>query len=418
MTDRWQAITCIDDAFTLVDVGLLLTSSDITVVNNTFDEHDQQRLVLHFAERFAERYEDRDAAEILLESCLLWLHYCRTEALVVSFLERIFEHPRREDVILAFTHLCLNMEIIDQHKSEKIIELIVFLMAQMGLQTKILAEKYPEMFTKHKNIISTISSIMMSMSNVNSFRTRICLVNYFILLDVVHKHENNFQKLMDRFGTTMLNQLFGYLFSKKTENYACHYLVENLPYVFLCTITIQNIVQDIFRHNMLKHPVKFSCFLKFFTNNIQKQAGLLGKQKERTIIHTYLMHLAMLLKKISKLDQPKLSKEIYLSLCSFENYDFSKQFLENIISSGDISMFYKKTLKRLIHLRSAKQRRKYLDTMPLLCFSSREKQPNFALKECSIYSQVFNLGAKKIPKPRKPRDNISSSLDLDLDMAS
>lgn len=386
---NWQSVSCVDDAFLLIDIGRVITSRDMDVLIKVMNPDDENKVISYFAERLAERYRDRDAAEIILESVLLWLAVRPKEASVIIFLQKILEHPERMEVIEAFPHLCMNLELVERQKKQDIFDISVFLMAQMGLQINHLAEVYPEEFSRHLSIIAQISAIMVSMSNISSFRARLSLFNYFGILELQSGRENHFKKLMDRFGSTLVNQIFHDLFETKTEAYALAYLMDNLPYVLMGSDTTQRSLQNVLRFNLLKHPLKFSLFLKVFTPHLLSELAKYSGEKQNLTLQNYLKHLTILLNVISQIDQPRLSKEILLSMCSCHAHISGRTFVRHITQSGDIRLFYRELLSKLI---SAKDSRQYLESLSKFRHNQRQPVKAFVRLEVGVFDQIYTLG--------------------------
>lgn len=392
---HWKQARSPQDAFFLIDIGSIIAYKDLRWLRRVFSYEQEQEVVAYFAERFAERYRNRDAAEIILESLLLWLTFSAKEGLVVIFLQKIFEHPERIEIIQAFPRLCLNLELVEQPKSNDVFDVSVFLIAQMGLQIFSLAQLHPQEFSKSEDILPQISAIMISMSNVSSFRTRLCLFNYFGILELRHGKEHHYKKLMQRFGYTLVNEIFSDLFQKKNESFALAYLMDNLPHMMLASYNAQNVLQDVLRYNMLKYPNRFSLFLQAFNPCILTAVRDYPLGHQRTLTVNYVTHLAILLRVISQIDQPRLSKEILISLAAFKDHKQAQHLLQQLLSSQEIRVFYRELLEQLL---GADNPRNYIERISKFRQKKRGPRPKIRHRNHGIFDQIYHLGRQQGPR--------------------
>src|SRR5690606_26461565 len=109
-------------------------------------------------------------------------------------------------------------------------------------------------FPKAQALLDHIATYLLSVSNTNSSCIRLSLLHYFGVTEHGSSNKLYFNRVMSRFGHTVLDHLFALLFRKKSEAVALQYLVENLPYVLGADRHSQRIVHETFKHYMLKEP--------------------------------------------------------------------------------------------------------------------------------------------------------------------
>ena len=387
---HWKDITKLEQVYALIDLGVLIKHKEIVAMRKTFEVKDQELILGYFTERFAERYQDRDAAEIVLESIIRWLALTTDDKLIIVFLKTIFEHPDCVKIIKAFPGLCLSLELAEKKNIEQIYDLSVFIIAQMGIQINYLGSVYPKQFKNHIKIVNHISTYMLSVGNANSFTTRLCLLNYFATIDIRRGLELNFNKIMGRFGSTLLNQLFSCLEHKKLQCFALNYLIKNLPSILLTGDSCQGTLHEVLRFNMLKYPLQFSLFIKIFSADLK--GDLLNDipvQLHEKLIENYLKHLALLFGVISKVDQHNLIREILLALFDFDYHPHFKQIIDQLQYSVILRPYYRNLIKYLIR---AEDKRKYLESSPKFNRHKKGRKPSLRNEKCSDFELMFVLG--------------------------
>src|SRR5690606_18318848 len=106
-------------------------------------------------------------------------------------------------------------------------------------------------------LLDHIATFLLSVSNANSSCIRLSLLHYFGVCERHSEQKVCFNRIMGRFGHTVLDHLFNLLFRKRSEAVALQYLVENLPHVLEADRHAQKIVHETFKFYMLKQPERF-----------------------------------------------------------------------------------------------------------------------------------------------------------------
>ena len=168
----WKGIKSVSEGMDLIDIGILLEWSDMRTLKRTFSENNQVEIVKHFARRLAERIEDRLAAELIVESLLIWTASNNSEQLIDGFIEAVFEEPDRLLLIKAFTEISLTSDTIESKHYEEMFAVAVSIISQLGINLKFMAMKYPEEFVGHEQVLANIGTYLISVSNNNNSAIR------------------------------------------------------------------------------------------------------------------------------------------------------------------------------------------------------------------------------------------------------
>lgn len=390
----WKEVTSYEDTFYLIDVGVVLKSRDLHHLNKTLlreSSHDNQMVIEYFADRFIERYKNRESAEILIESLLLWLIRSMDEIHVVAFLQKILEHPSRNDIIYELPNLLLSLDFVNRKYREDAFDISVFLITQVGIQLKYFGRLFPDEFGDVDDLIAHINAFMSSISNSSSHRVRQCLLNYFVIMHDDTEPDNKWLKrIMSRFGTTLFYELFSQLFETKTQVYAFQYFVDNLPYILKYDDgEIQTTIHEILRFNMLKYPEKFAQFLQAYGPALAATIDRHSQAAQAIIAQNYFKHMAMLLVMVSQVDHLDLSKELLISLCLFRDFEFSEPMLNDLKMAPQMKPFYRTVLAGMIH--HPGMERAYIERLSRFRCRKRGRKSKIQQQKLSIFQQVFCL---------------------------
>lgn len=387
----WRAVKSVEEGKDLIDLGLLLGWSDMRTLKRTFSVSQQVDIVKHFAIRLSERLNDRLGCELIVESLLVWTAANSSELLIEGFLESVFDEPDRLRIIRVFTEIALTSEGTDQKHFEDMFAVAVSIISQFGINLKFLAEKYPKELKGSDAVLAHIGTYLISVSNNNNASIRLCLINYFGVVGVASFDIEPFNRLMSRFGHTVLDSLFALLCIKKTEAVALQFLLDNLPFVLLANDKTQQVLFEIFKFYMLKSPDKFSIFLSTFSKELRAQKPSIIDSQKKVVVETFMKHLALLLRVVSDVNHKQLARDVLLSLVQFDKYPYRDELIADILSSEDIKSFYKEIL---IKLKDSPSKQKVIDSVSHFRSGRRGRKPSFArVENVGILEQVNFLGA-------------------------
>lgn len=151
-----------------------------------------------------------------------------------------------------------------------------------------------------ENIIEYISSNIIAMCNINNIEIRIAAV---ILLRIISSNNNyNLQKILARFGQTLLEHVFSkYFSSPETKAVAFVFLRENFDIFLASSPYVAEMTNSVMQTQMLKYDKIFIEFLEqYLTEN----------ELSLEILKSFSIHLSFLLRKSCEINKPELINSI------------------------------------------------------------------------------------------------------------
>jgi hypothetical protein len=385
----WKGTETIDEAVALVDQGILLRWSEMRTLKRNFQQEEQIRLVRHFAIRLAERARVRLQAEILVESVLIWLANTSEEFLLNAFLEELFAQGGFEDACMALVEISLTNEVAENNHDEDIFAMAVALICELGINLREYDRRFPNELRNSQAILDHIATYLLSVSNSNNTCIRLSLLHYFGVVEKGTSDMFYFNRIMSRFGHTVLDHLFTLLFKKRSEAVALVYLLENLPFVLSADRHSQKIVHETFKYYMLKQPERFSLFVQAFSDHLTREDLQSARQM-------FMQHLGALLKVVSDLNHKLLGREFLVALTKFEQDPFCDELVRSIMNNQEIRRPFRELLQQL---HKSDNRQNVVDSVAQFRSSKRGRKPSFAKADnVGTMHQVTYLGSIDIPK--------------------
>ncbi len=383
----WKGINDLEMAKKLIDSGILLQWREMRTLNRNFSEEQQEKIINHMAIRFVERSKQRLSAEIIIESLLIWLAATSNDRLIGCFIEGVFNQPKSGESFSALAEIVLSFEPSGTDHIKEMNSTGVLLLVETGIAVQLVATQYPDMIKSPKALIEKISSYLLSISNTTDKSTRFALVHYFGVVEK-GKRRDNFNKVMTRFGLTVLESLFSLLFQKKTESIALQFLLENFGYVFDADSSVQKITFNVMRTNMLKNPERFSLFINTFSRHVHSEFWDGGSKARQT----YVNHLMLLFKVSAHVGHRVLASELIRSISMLK--DQQSLFLELQKIANDISI--KKKFRELVESEIVMLQGEKVKNSSAVLFRStkRGRKPSFTKAEkVGSIKQISILGA-------------------------
>jgi hypothetical protein len=251
-------------------------------------------------------------------------------------------------------------EIIDQEFSieenkRKVIAHCLSLVINIGINKFEENSKIKNKLNENNEIIDFITSSLLARGNINNIEIRIAIVYYLSRID--NNSKINLQKILSRFGQSLLEHVFTKYFSEnETSKTAFLFLADHLKDFLSGSAHLAEMGNAVLQNQMLKNPVEFINFSDKYSDLIYEK---LDELKSLNI------HLSFLLKKsceinkielinglqkiiIKNLNNMKNNSE-YLFIESFENIIeiISKAHSKNIRDSINIiTKFYQENTKK------------------------------------------------------------------------
>lgn len=390
--NAWKGTKSAEEAKELIDYGVMLKWSEMRTLKRTLSEKEQNEIVRHFARRLVERVGQRLQAEIITESMLIWLANVNNEDLLNAFLEELFAQPNCEDACWILVEVALTVEVTENTHEEDIFAMAVTLICELGINIRAYEEQFPGEFRNAVAVLDHVATYLLSVSNTNNSIIRLCLLHYFGAYEHGRAGKNYLNRIMNRFGHTVLEHLFTLLFRKRSEAIALQYLLENLPYILEGDMAAQKIVHETFKYYMLKQPERFALFIQAFAEHLQ----CIEEDSYTTSKKVYMQHLGALLKVASEVNHRHLGREFMIAINRFENEPFCEQLIQQIMIEPEIRKSFKALLQQL---RDGEKTEDVIETVAQFRSSKRGRKPSFSKAErMGTMHQVTYLGQIEIPK--------------------
>lgn len=393
LPSSWRSVKGLEEAKQLVDYGILLSWKDMKHVTKVMRSDEVQELVRYFAVRLAERVENRLPEEILIESVLIVMANSASEEVLNAFLEELLQQPNRMDACAILVELAITAEISDVDHIEDIFAFAVALICELGNIIQEIEKQYPgELGDKSRKLLDHITTYLLSVSNNNNNCIRLSLIQYFGALEKGQSYKPGFNRIMGRFGHTILEHLFTLLFNKKTEAVALQFLLENIPSVLEADNHSQRILHETWKYYMLKKPERFALFIQ----TLAKHLSTLPEEATVICRKVFLQHLGVLLKIVSEVNHKDLGREIMSAIVAFPNDEFRQELMRALAEDKTIRDNFRKLMNKLIEASNSDQ---VIEQFDGFRSSKRGRKPSFAKadKTRPIYQVTF-LGHQQTAK--------------------
>ena len=383
----WKNITDVASAKKLVDMGHLLPWGDGRTVIKILGDEGSSVLVQHIAVRLGDRYDDRLAAEILVESLYAILTAASSEKIMISFLEELFGSDEFESVTRHLVEISLGGEVGEDELSKAVVSSAVALICEIGLNIQRVEDDDPGRIDKSKSLSDHIAAYLLSVSNTNVQAVRLSLLRYFSQIEYGDSGKKNYTRLMSRFGHSIMEALFQQLFVKKSEKVAAQFLLENLPCALEAGGETQRMLHETLKQHMLKESERFCLFMHELGSHLIaiSQEGALCPAAE-----SYARHLVALYKVTSDLGHKDLGREVLQELYKFSPFGDCAQWIRSIESSGEIRRAFRElaTEYRTKVVESGKGGK----VISQFRVSKRGRKPSLTKGDFGFLEQVTTLG--------------------------
>jgi len=394
MPRNWRGVTTVEEAREHIDIGVLLAWREVRNLRKLFDEQAETEVIKHFARRLVERASNRLQAEMIVESVLIWLTSSGTEKLLHSFLEEFFAQPGCDDACWLLVELALTADPAETSKDAAMFEMAVAMICELGLSIQEYNRAYPGEFKRAEQFLEYAATYLLSVSNANSICIRLSLLHYFGVYEHGRTQRSYMNRIMTRFGHTVLEHLFTLLFSKRSEAIALQFLVENLPYVLEADIASQKIVYETFKTYLLKHPDRFSLFAQTFAEALSQQNDPAFNQSVRV----FIQHMGAMLRVVSNVNHKTLARELLNAVVKFHHWPVFAEVIESVRGDEEIRRQFIVFLERaLIEMGEIKESED--DKVVAIRMSRRGRRPSFSKGEIlGTMNQVAYLGGIEIQR--------------------
>lgn len=388
----WKDVDALDRGIELIDRGVLLAYPEAKSLGKRIDQKTKIRLIQQLGSRFSERIEDRLAQEILVESFLNIMIQETDETLLQGFLESLFTAPEPSKNAIRFAEIALMLEYTDEKHSDSLRALAVSCVCELGMAVKAAGEHYPDSDQSKSELLAHITTYLVSLSNSDNACIRLSLFHYFGSMESDLEHKPGFSKVMSRFGHTLLDQLFGLLFQKKTEAVALQYMNENLPFVLASDRYAQQILHETMRYYMLKKPDRFGLFMQTFATSLGESKSL--EVDVKVVSKVFMQHCLALLRVASELNHRELGGELLSALTKFSGHPARPELIVNALAQNDLRKPFRDLLEEL---RKHPERHSSIDRIHRFSHVKRGRKPSFSKShQMESVRQIAFLGVQTI----------------------
>lgn len=379
---KWKSVKTLKQAYELMDDGILITWEELQTVTKQMRTDQQVKVVQHFVKSICEKNHDRLICEILTENLLLWLAFSEKDQYLKAAVSQFFEEEHAAEGCMKIVEIALSSEVTDSYHQDHVYAAAVLLICDVGktiVQRELIGKP---VFERSSHVLSQITIYLLSVSNINNYVIRLSLIHYFGFMSQQGKSRAEFERVLNRFGYTVLDFLFTLLFKKKSEGVALQYLLENIPFIFDVEAPTQRIIHEVFKYNLLKQPDRFSLFLQALGTRV------LNEDVSSVARKAFLQHLGGLLQVVAKLKNKPLIYNIIS--CIYRSRDPYLSVVSEHIQREDLLDQDIKDFARAL----SEGTKLNDDPLNFLRSHKRGRHPSFQqLKPLESFDQVVKLGA-------------------------
>ena len=392
----WARITSLQDALMLIERGIVLQRKDVRRVIARFDPAEHDAIIEHFAVTFCNNVSSWSMAERTVESLLVWLTWSSDDRAVRVFIAKLCsqENFRRSCWVLIEVALSDNTSQLEH--GERLFATSVSFICELGRSLH--GEEGEGKIASQDLLWNHLSTWLLSLSSINSSAIRLSLLSYFGSMSYTETGKTFFNRIMRRFGYTVLDHLFFLLFNRKSEAMALEYMLHNLPWVLGGDYFTQKIMRSIFQHYMYRHPERSLLFLRTFTDELLARPPATDATKRKLqneIEQSLLRHLASLYLVVAEINQRALVPEFIEVLDGFRGHEAFLPTLTTLQNYEGLKPYFRSwlifTVRDDIKIFAPKPTRK------------RGRRPSFARTKSSLSTlgMVAFLGNNEVTRERK-----------------
>ncbi len=247
------------------------------------------------------------------------------------FLDYIFFGPINIDLLMKLSEKIFQLideECQNEMSTTHITGTGLALLTEIGVKVnKSLEIAHDAARIKHINFIEYLTSNMLARSNVNNDTMRIGLVYYFSKVEPMSKV--NIQKILSRFGRSLLEHVLQLYFShSKKSDLAFYFIIEHLDNFIFSSPALAEMSNSVLQNQMFKHPQEFPLLLKKYISHKEKN---INYNEARALI----IHLSFLLKATCEVNQKNLIDSI-LEITFNYIYTFENKSKDTLLNLFDV----------------------------------------------------------------------------------
>jgi predicted Zn-dependent protease with MMP-like domain len=341
---KWRQVETLEDAVSLIDHGVILGFNQARKLSSKLDKSLKLEIIQYLSNRMNEDGNPRLFDEILIENTLLILHHNYESEYLGFFLEQFILHPNRKSSCLRLLDYSLNLEWANTDHVHTLYPTLVTLLCELGLGLEEFNKSFPGKLTAIESLRDNFSTYLLSVSNTENEKIRLTLLYYFARIEQDSKLKPGFNKLLNRFGFSILDNLFVLLFNRKTESIALQYMFDNLIYFFGGNEGVQVILHQTFKSFMLKNPERFCLFLESYFDYFKAHDEKLKAAVELNV----LFQLGSLFRVGNEYDHKKMVKSVVDAMLVFKDSVHLRDIVKSLLKQKDVRPHFAAPLKLII----------------------------------------------------------------------
>ncbi|MEY4629931.1 MAG: hypothetical protein RIQ81_51 [Pseudomonadota bacterium] len=340
----WRNCKTVAEACHLVDVGILLSWKDGRQMTTILNGQEQADVVKHMIVRLCERGDIRLSQEIIVESLLIWLANAQSESMIVTVLEELFANPQAARACENILQVVFSAEYADKNHAIEIYNLSVVLVCELGFAIRAFDQQFPGELRNARQLLDRVATYLLSASNSSSDAVRFSLIHYFGETEQGIPDKPFFNRVMSRFGHTVLDQLFSLLFKKKVESVALQFLLENMPFILEADHHTQVMVHESMKFYALKHPDRFGLFLNALANRVAALPAGEYKMARRAL----LMQYSALYRVLSEVNARELGRDVAVGMCTLRQDDSFQGIIQELSRDRTLRLQFHEMLQKIV----------------------------------------------------------------------
>lgn len=390
---RWRNCTTPDEAHICLATGSIMTSAEARKIGKSWNESMKIALVEVFVDTFAKRVRIGIGSGDVVENLIIWLFQHPVGPQIDRLLECLLEEEITGNTACDFSDVVISLDYHESRHSEEHFAYSIAILCELGLylmQDHHSEQLVGQQVALRKQSVRHLTTHLISASNHSHMSIRLSLWHYFSKAVGLHYSQQDLDRIMCRFGHTIIDYVFMRLFDKKSENISLTFLLENLPLALNGSAESQAILHDSLKSHLLKQTERFVLFLQKFTGFLNQNFAA-----QPDIRETWLKHLVALFQISVELNHRHLARDLILIMYQHRE----SEYFDKVILMGTQSPMKPIYREMVDKLKEAESLQKLEAKIHNFKAPKRGRKPSFSTpSQIQSLGQVALLGGLDIPK--------------------
>ena len=156
----WTKDLTVSSAKKLIDMGHILSWANGAKAAKTLGDAGCEEIARYIGVRLGDRYDDRLASEILVESLYAILTSVSSESVMIGFLESLFDSEEFWNVTRQLVDISLGGDVGESAIEKSVATVAVSLICEIGLNIQRIEESHPGQIEKSKALTDHIATYL------------------------------------------------------------------------------------------------------------------------------------------------------------------------------------------------------------------------------------------------------------------